>query len=125
MPYSERRMVENEKLARRVNRQLEDRVTEIRRDEGMDPDAPIQFFCECSFLGCRERLEASSDEYAAVHATPEQFVVVDGHEVLAVESVVDRIRGFLVVRKRAVAVRAVPEPTDADIEQDNDPTTKE
>ena len=125
MPYSERRMVENEKLARRVNRQLEDRVTEIRRDEGADTDAPIQFFCECPFLGCRERLEASSAEYGRVHSTPEHFVVVDGHEVLAVESVVDRIRDFLVVRKRAEAVRAVPEPTDADIDKDDDPTTKE
>jgi len=44
---------------------------------------------------------------------------------LAVESVVDRIRDFLVVRKRAEAVRAVPEPTDADIDKDDDPTTKE
>lgn len=125
LPMSVRRMVENEKLARHMNRKLKDRVTEIREDEGDDPGAPIQFFCECSFTGCRERFDLARSEWERIHADPDRFVVLDGHEVLGVERVVDRVGDYLVVIKHDDVVEDVPEPTDADADpgMDGNPKT--
>lgn len=98
-PQSLRRLVENEQLARRVNRRIEDQVTAIREAEDEDPDEPILFFCECDDVDCRRRFEATRDEYDHIHAEPDRFVVCPGHENPAIEVVVDHLRMALVVRK--------------------------
>ena len=41
-----------------LNRRLEEVVEQIREEDDLDADAPIAFFCECSDLGCRERVHA-------------------------------------------------------------------
>ncbi len=100
--YSERRLVENEQLARRINRRIEDQVTAIREEADEDPDRPIMFFCECADPACRERVEATPDEYDRVHADPARFVVVSGHERPDIETIVDHLRMHPIVRKHAL-----------------------
>lgn len=97
--YSQRRLVENEKLARRINRRIEDQVTAIREAEDEDTDQPIMFFCECSDDACRERFAATPDEYDRVHARADHFIVVAGHVTAEVEVVVDHLRMCPIVRK--------------------------
>jgi len=102
-PHSLRRLVENEKLARRINRRVEEQITAIREAEDEDPDEPIMFFCECADVDCRRRFEATRDEYDRVHADPDMFIVCPGHEEPSIESVVDHLRRAVVVRKRVDA----------------------
>jgi hypothetical protein len=101
---SERRLIENEQLVRRVNRRIEDRLVTMREQDGdEDTDAPIAFFCECSSLECVARFEAAPSQWRRIHRRDDQFVVLEGHEAAEVEDVVDRFGGAcLIVRKRAL-----------------------
>jgi hypothetical protein len=57
------------------------------------------FICECSDTSCAESLEITAAEYEGVRAQGTRFVVVPGHELEAVERVVEGNRRFLVVEK--------------------------
>jgi hypothetical protein len=85
------RIARNEALFRVVN----ERVREVsREDEGL-----VGFLCECGDEACTETVSLPVGKYAEVRADPTRFVVVPGHEIEAVESVVRRRGSFLVVRK--------------------------
>jgi hypothetical protein len=57
------------------------------------------FACECDDLGCAQALWLPLGEYERAVAAPDRFVVVPGHEDLAVESVVETHDDYLVVSK--------------------------
>ncbi len=84
-----------------LNRRMKDRLGEIREEDDQDADAPFGFFCECSDIDCRLRIDIRPRHYEAIHRDSEQFVLVPGHEVPAVERVVDQEDGYLIVRKIA------------------------
>lgn len=62
---------------------------------------PPGFFCECSSVDCLARLPLGHEDYDRVHARPDLFTLAPGHEVPAVETVIERADGWLVVRKTA------------------------
>jgi hypothetical protein len=62
-------------------------------------DAPELWFCECAELGCREKVALTRTAYEAVRARPEWFVIVPGHEVDDLETVIERREGHLVIEK--------------------------
>ena len=62
------------------------------------------FLCECGIPGCMEAIELSREDMRLVHAEPDTFVVLDGHEIADVESVVDRTNGYAIVRKSALVL---------------------
>jgi hypothetical protein len=101
-PRSARRMAENEQIAEALNRRVEERVEEMRAEEGEDLNAPVSFFCECSDLGCRERVQLTPGRFDEVHRESALCVLVPGHEVLAVETVVEEHPGYVVVRKNII-----------------------
>lgn len=101
LPASPRRLRENEELMEELNRRMKRRLEEIRAEDGDDPDAPFDFFCECSDIDCRLRIGIRPDRYATIHRDSEQFIVLPGHEIPAVERVVDQEDGYLIVRKTA------------------------
>jgi hypothetical protein len=72
----------------------------------------LTFRCECARLGCTDLLELGRAEYEAVRAHPRRFLVAVGHELPAVEEVVERHDDYLVVEKHGasggVAERADP-----------------
>ena len=87
-----RRAAKNESLCREVN----ERIAELA------PSAIYPaFVCECPDLGCRAMLPMTLEEYERIRATSNSFVVAAGHEVPAVERVVDATDRYLVVAKRA------------------------
>jgi hypothetical protein len=77
-----------------------------------DEDAPVGFRCECARLGCNQLVELTVHEYEEVRSHPRRFVVVRGHELPEVETVVATRPGYLIVEKRdqagAVAEQADP-----------------
>jgi hypothetical protein len=101
-PRSARRLAENEQIAEALNRRVEERVEEMRAEEDEDLDAPVSFFCECSDIECRERVRLTPERFDEVHRESVLFVLVPGHEVLAVETVVEEYPGYVVVRKNVI-----------------------
>jgi hypothetical protein len=94
----ERRMAQNEALARRINERIE--YQRPRNGELADP-----FICECVRVDCGGVLGLSIGEYTRVRSHPRRFVVLPGHEEPAIESTVEVHPGFVVVEKRGEAGR--------------------
>ncbi|HEX7279582.1 MAG TPA: hypothetical protein VF255_08180 [Solirubrobacterales bacterium] len=80
------------------------RVNEaIERGEG--DSGPAVFVCECGHLGCSSTVELEIAEYEAVRTEFDRFLVIPGHEIEAVDRVVERHPGYLVVVKPAEGAR--------------------
>ena len=101
LPAEPRRLRANEQLMEQLNERMKTRLAEMREEDDEEVDAPFDFFCECSDLDCRLRISVRPRQYEAIHRDPEQFVLVPGHEVPAVERVVDQEGDYLIVRKIA------------------------
>lgn len=89
-----RRIGENEALYRSVNERI----------EGMNAafgvlTGSMAVICECGYLECSQQLELDVSTYERVRAEPTHFVVVPGHEIPAVESIVEQHETFLIIRK--------------------------
>ena len=105
--------METEERAREVGqrqslfREVNERIGELAdlRDE-------IEILCECGYEGCKERVVLTEERYEALRRIPTHFAVLPGHEIPAVERVVERHDGFVVVEKfgegAIVAVRLDP-----------------
>jgi hypothetical protein len=93
----------NEATFRKVNEGME---------AGQDRDGPMAFLCECGRLGCNQLITLTRAEYEAVRANSRRFAIVDGHEILDVEDVVDRNDRYIVVEKRGRPEAEVVENTD-------------
>lgn len=92
----ERRLVENEVIFRQINKDVDG----FLHDVGVENLLTAPFYCECSNLDCHERIELSPAEYERVHKDPKRFIVVRGHEVPAIERVVEQHDVFNVVEKQ-------------------------
>jgi hypothetical protein len=57
------------------------------------------FLCECGTPGCTAAIQLTTDSMRNLHTTPNTFVVLKGHELPDVETVVDQADGYLIVRK--------------------------
>ena len=68
--------------------------------------------CECGDSSCAARFRMSPDEYEALRARSDQFVIVPGHEAASVEEVVVDRGSYQVVRKHPGAPRRLAEATD-------------
>ena len=84
------RLAINEALFRNVNEGMR-----AGRAEG----GTLAVRCECGALGCNRMLELDVAVYEAVRANPRRFVLLVGHDVPAVERIVERHDGFDVVEK--------------------------
>jgi hypothetical protein len=91
-----RRLAANEDVFRKVNEGIE---------RGQWPgwaggaDAPIAFRCECARLGCNMLLTLTRSEYERIRSDSRQFVVLAGHELPAVDRVVERRGEVVIVEK--------------------------
>lgn len=63
----------------------------------------LEILCECGNVHCSERMEIASADYERLRATPTHFALVAGHENTAVEHVLDRTAGYLVVENHGPA----------------------
>lgn len=100
-------MAENQVVFRKMNEQAKAFVDELAliadADASMSDmrhdDKPLQFYCECSDENCRLRFAVRPSVYSSIHAKPDHFVVLSGHNLPAIESVVEEYDDFIVVRK--------------------------
>lgn len=95
MDEREKRLSDNESLFREVNERLVD------LNAALDVDVSrLEFLCECGDATCTAKIELSREEYERVRSDPATFVVLAGHEIHDVETVVGRGDGYVIVRKR-------------------------
>ncbi len=59
-----------------------------------------EFICECANPLCEDRIDVTPETLAKIHSRPDHYVVKAGHEIDAVETVVDRGEGLVIVKKR-------------------------
>ena len=101
----EDRLAHNEAVFRDINERIE-----AGHWPGADPE-PLAFRCECARLGCNMLLELTIAEYERVRADSRYFVLIPGHEMPEIETVVHRAAGYVIVEKVGEAAR-VAEQTD-------------
>jgi hypothetical protein len=66
-----------------------------RHAEGADEP----YLCECAEQPCRQRVRLSRDEYEAVRSDVRHFVVVPGHVIPELETVVQSSQRYEVIEK--------------------------
>jgi hypothetical protein len=103
----QRRIGLNEALFREIN----ERVRDITEGLG-EPLEEAQFVCECGDELCKERIRLTLRDYERVRSRSDTFLVVPGHELPDVESVVERHDEWAAVRKRSGGLAEVAEQTD-------------
>jgi hypothetical protein len=96
-----RRLASNQALARLVNEAM-------RSDR---PDEAIAFSCECGQIGCNRLIELTRDEYNRVRGHPRRFAIVAGHEIVEIETTVERHNRYAVVEAHHPAAAAIAERT--------------
>jgi hypothetical protein len=101
-----RRVGLNEGLFRQVNEQIES-----LNERFGEPDT-MSVVCECGDGQCTERIEISLGDYERVREDPLLFVILPGHEIPDVESIVEHADGWDVVRKYNGEAVRVAENTD-------------
>ena len=87
------RIARNEATFRRINEDIE------RGRDADDDTTRVGFVCECGSADCGRLIELTPAEYEHVRADPQRFAIVSGHEIAAVEYVVERTDRYAVVRK--------------------------
>jgi hypothetical protein len=103
MPAWQRRAASAEVNGRRVNEAIE---------RGTNRMSAGVFVCECGHVGCNATLELSIADYEAARSDFDRFVLVPGHEIEAIDCVVERHAGYLIVVKRGAAPRAIAREED-------------
>jgi hypothetical protein len=102
-PPWKQRITQAEVNGRRVNEAIE-------RGEGNS--GPGVFVCECGHLGCSSMVELEIAEYEEVRTNFDRFFVVPGHEIEAVDRVVERHPEYLVVIKPDEGARVAAREAD-------------
>lgn len=113
---SKRHMAENEMIFREYNERIQkdfDAVRKIAEEDGQAAhfqieDAPLHFYCECSDENCKKRVVMKQSLYNKIHTHRDRFVIVPGHDVMAVERIVERHGSYHIVEKTVLPHVAGP-----------------
>jgi predicted ThiF/HesA family dinucleotide-utilizing enzyme len=97
------RVAMNEATFRKVNEGME---------AGQDPSGMLTFVCECGRLGCNKLIQLTRAEYEDIRSNPRRFAILDGHEILEAEEIVERHDRYLVVEKGGDPEAEIVEHTD-------------
>jgi hypothetical protein len=97
------RVAMNEATFRKVNEGME---------AGQDPSGLLTFVCECGRLRCNRLIQLTRAEYEGIRTNPRRFAIVDGHEILEAEEIVERHDRYLVVEKSGDPEAAIVEHRD-------------
>jgi hypothetical protein len=99
----QRKLAGNESVFRSVNEGIK-----RGRWPGEDEE-PTGFRCECARLGCNGLVLLTKSEYEYIRSSPRRFVMIAGHELAEIESVVRRRARYVVIEKRDDAGREAEE----------------
>jgi hypothetical protein len=101
------RLGQNEAIFRNVNEQIEGISRALS-----DLTQTMDIVCECADITCAERVLVTVPAYERVRAEATHFIVLPGHEMLDIETVVDDHGSYRVVQKEDADAREVVEDTD-------------
>lgn len=62
------------------------------------------YYCECADPNCRENVVLGKFEYERCRADPGHFVIVPGHEVPTMETVLERHEGWAIIEAAGIPV---------------------
>ena len=102
MVAHQERLARNEAFFREVNERIH-RVADGFTERSDDGEHAYEYLCECSRTSCSERITLTLAEYEHVRAEGTRFVLVPGHELAAIEEVVERESEHVLVEKDGVA----------------------
>ena len=97
------RAARNQTLFRAVNEKMRKLNEDVASLTGS-----FTIACECSDTACLEMIEISADDYLTVRNEPRHFVVLPGHIVPQIETVVAENGGWIVVEKTEEIAEHVP-----------------
>jgi hypothetical protein len=103
------RVAANEATFRELNEQLEAMNRAVASRTWSNAFLVV---CECADLTCVERFDVSVPVYEQVRSDPSLFLVVPGHVLPEIETVLERHDGFAVLRKRPGKPERIAEETD-------------
>ncbi len=114
---SERRLVENELIARELNFKVVRGLTEltelaVAHDQAIlapDITQPLHFYCECSNIDCTERIQLSPEKYVKIHKESRFFVIAKNHQTPAVEEIIESLALYAIVEKNREPAQVVSE----------------
>jgi hypothetical protein len=90
------RIAQNESLYRGVN----DKIEELNQTfSALDDGGHFAVVCECGLLSCTEQIEIAGNEYEAARSDPTLFIIVPGHAIPDVETIVERRANYEIVCK--------------------------
>ena len=107
MSAREERIGLNEAVFRQVN----ERIEEVA-DTFDVQSQPLDLICECGDAKCVQPLSMTRAEYEHIRSDPHTFAVHPGHEIPDVEEVVERRKGYSIVRKGRGVPERIAEETD-------------
>ena len=81
-------------------------------EAGQDPSGLLTFVCECGRLGCNRLIQFTRAEYEGIRENLRRFAILDGHEILEAEQIVERHDRYLVVEKTGDPEAEIVEHTD-------------
>jgi AraC-like DNA-binding protein len=102
----ERRIGLNESVFREVNERIEDAASSFGLTD------QLSFVCECGDRDCVQQISMTRAEYEALRTEATHFAVFPGHEIADVEEIVERRKGYDVIRKREGQPAKVARETD-------------
>src|SRR3954452_9892670 len=91
---SAERAARNESVFRDANERIEQRLEELSLSDGRSP-----FLCECENPLCTRPVRVTAEEYEAVRAHPDRFIVATDHTIEDAD-VITRCDEFHVIQKR-------------------------
>jgi hypothetical protein len=78
-------------------REVNERIDELAENFDLLDQVPI--LCECATTDCNERIVLTQAEYDSLRRIPTHFAVLPGHDIPAVERVVEQNERFVIVEK--------------------------
>jgi hypothetical protein len=107
----EDRQVKNEALFRGLNERVHATTDELNSGSLINMPDRKEYLCECAEIACLDRISVSQAEYENARSNPVWFLIVPGHDVVDIETVVETNERFALVEKN-VGGRAVAAATD-------------
>jgi hypothetical protein len=102
-----RRVGENEALYRLVNEQIEALRAGVITSSG-----EFGVVCECAALDCNTQIMIQPAVYEHARAHSDHFIVLRGHQIDDIETVVEDHGGFIVIEKRPEEAKQIAEEMD-------------
>jgi hypothetical protein len=85
-------------------REVNERIEELA--ETFDLKDELMILCECGSPECDEKIALGDGGYEELRLVPTHFAVAPGHEIPALERVVERHDGFVIVEKFGESAKA-------------------